>query len=91
MLPISTQLERAEMYHLGMPNVSSNFFLSFKNQNQAQNNAVVYQIDKIDYVRFEPMTSTMPATFYQRSAMRREILTGQIPSAPLSFFIFPSM
>jgi hypothetical protein len=29
------------MYHLGMPSVLSNFFLSCKNQNQAQTNTVV--------------------------------------------------
>jgi hypothetical protein len=48
-------------------------FLSYNDQNQAQNNTVVPSQKEMDRVGFEPTTSAMPATFYLREAMEREL------------------
>jgi hypothetical protein len=39
-------------------------------------------------VGVEPTTSAMPDTFYLRTTMGREILTGQTPPSPS--FLFPA-
>jgi hypothetical protein len=78
------------MYHLEMPSVLSNFFLSCKNQNQAQNNAVVVQQEEMDWVGWvEPTTSAIQQLVsgfapYSLSKSRRYGKTTTVQIPPLS-------